>query len=62
MSKFGSWNVGSNNPKAKLTEEKVIQIRFMFASGYRVPELAEQYGVTKGCIWNAVRIRSWKHV
>lgn len=62
MSKFGSWNVGSANPKAKLNETKVVQIRFMFASGESVGKLAEQYGVTKGCIWNAVRIRSWKHV
>ena len=57
-----SWNVGSDNPRAKLTEFKVNQIRVDFADGKSIAELAKEYGVTKSNIWYVVRVRTWKHV
>lgn len=57
-----SWNVGSDNPRAKLTEIKVNEIRIQFADGKPIRELAKEYGVTKSNIWYVVRVRTWKHV
>lgn len=59
---MASKNVGSSNGMAKLTEAKVNQIRFMFADGIPITELAKLYGVTKSNIWYVVRVRTWKHV
>ena len=57
-----SKNVGSNNPRAKLSEKSVHEIRFLFASGKKAPELATLYGVTRSNIWYIVRVRTWKHI
>ena len=57
-----SWNVGSDNPKAKLNEVKVNEIRILFSEGTEIRKLAEMYGVTKSNIWYIVHIRTWKHV
>ena len=57
-----NYNVGSDNPRAKLTEKYVTEIRILFAQGQPVKELAQQYEVSTSCIWNVVKIRSWKHV
>lgn len=57
-----SWNVGSDNPRAKLNETKVNEIRILFADGKAISELAKLYGVTKSNIWYVVRVRTWKHV
>lgn len=57
-----SYNAGSDNPRAKLTEIKVNEIRMLFADGKPIPELAKEYGVTKSNIWYVVRVRTWKHV
>ena len=48
---------------AKLTPEKVIEIRNLYASGkYSTCVLAKQYDVTNGCIWGIVRFKNWKWV
>lgn len=57
-----SWNVGSNNGRAKLDEKLVQEIRILFANGKPTAELAKLYGVTRSNIWYVVRIRTWKHV
>lgn len=57
-----SWNVGSDNPRAKLTEKQVSEIRIQFEDGQAIAELAKLYGVTKSNIWYVVRVRTWKHV
>jgi hypothetical protein len=53
---------GSDAPKAKLTEEQVVEMRELSASGVPTRELAEKYGVS----WNAARFviqrRTWRHV
>ena len=56
------YNVGSDNPRAKLTEKSVNEIRILFADGKSTAELAKLYGVSKSNIWYVVRIRTWKHV
>ena len=56
------YNVGSDNPRAKLTEKQVSEIRILFEDGQAIAELAKLYGVTKSNIWYVVRVRTWKHV
>lgn len=53
---------GSNNPKSKLTEELVTDIRKMAASGIKNTEIAELFGVTRQAICYAVRRETWKHI
>lgn len=57
-----SKNVGSDNPRAKLNEKKVNEIRFLFADGTSIADLSKRYGVTKSNIWYVVRVRTWKHI
>lgn len=54
-----SYNVGSDHPKAKLTEEAVRHIR---ASEESPQALAERYGVGVNYIGSIRRGRVWKHV
>lgn len=47
---------------AKLTEEKVIQIRRLHADGGVGVELARQFGVNKTVISAIVNRKTWKHI
>ena len=54
---------GERARAAKLTEEKVREIRAIYAEGTMTMKvLAEQYGVTFQAISEIVRRKSWKHV
>lgn len=50
---------GEKNPKAKLTEKDVLEIRGSARSSIA---LAAHYGVSTGAIDNARTWRTWKHV
>ena len=53
---------GESNPMAKLTEEKVIEIKQQIAAGVSDSEIAECWGVHPGTI-RAIRCgRTWKNV
>lgn len=51
--------IGESNSHAKLTAEKVLEIR---KSSERVPELAKKYGVSGSTIHWIRRGLSWKHL
>ena len=54
---------GENNACARLTEEKVYELRRRYKkSGVIQQELANEYGVTCSCISSIVRGRSWGHL
>lgn len=53
---------GSARSHSRLTEATVLEIRRRFAAGETGPSLAAEFGVTDGCITDAVNGRSWKHV
>ena len=56
-------NVGERNPCATLTEESVLKIRELFATGlHTYSELAKRFSVTKGAIAHVVTRLSWKHI
>ena len=55
--------VGSRNGSAKLTEDKVKEIRLLFANRTQTQrELARRYGVHEVTISYIVRNVTWKHV
>lgn len=53
---------GENNPRAKLTAEKVRAIRAAHAAGEKPSSLARQYDIRKEAIWKILWRKSWKHV
>lgn len=71
-SKKGDLRVGANNAMAKLTDEKVKEIRQLvadrdFVKSYSsfhamVSAIAETYGVHPATIQNVVKGISWRHV
>ena len=56
--------VGSNNPKAKLTEEDVINIRLAYANHKKQKEVYEDYKsiISFGYFQNLWQGRSWSHI
>lgn len=53
---------GSGHKFAKLTEEAVRNIRQRLAAGDGAVALAEEYGVTRGLIYNVKNRNCWTHV
>ena len=54
--------IGTDHPQAKLTSEKVIQMRELFLQGMRLTDIARQYSVNPGTAYNAIHKRTWSHV
>jgi len=57
--KIHKWPSGENNPRAKLTEENVIEIR---ASDLSVKALAELYGVARTTVYAILNHERWAHI
>lgn len=54
---------GEKNPRAKLTEKEVVQIRDEHASGeYSLAELGRRFGVGPSTIFKIVTRKRWKHI
>jgi hypothetical protein len=54
---------GENSPSSHLTEEKVREMRELYAQGgVSFKELAERFGVCRSTIRSAVRRETWRHV
>lgn len=54
--------VGQDNPKARLNEKLVIQLRSEYKAGASVKELCDKYGYPWSTIGNAVKGYTWKHL
>lgn len=54
--------IGTDVPTAKLTEQQVVEVRALHASGMKQAGIANRYGVTPGTINAVVRRRTWRHV
>jgi hypothetical protein len=64
-----SFGVGERNSRARLTEADVREIRRRYAEGgggnvggISQRELAEEYEVTRCCIWRILHRATWRHV
>lgn len=54
---------GEGNIKAKLTEEKVLEMRRLFSSGgYTKAELGRMFGVSDGMACDIINKKFWKHL
>jgi hypothetical protein len=53
---------GERDSQAKLTAEKVLEIRKALQGGTRHRDLAATYGVSQGNISNIARNKSWRHI
>lgn len=54
--------LGSNNPKAKLNDSDVIEIRRRYNEGERQVDLSGFYNVGRNTICDIVNNRKWKHL
>lgn len=53
---------GVNQPRAKLNDEKVVEIRKQWASGLSQSTIAKNFGVAQSLISFVVLRKIWKHV
>jgi hypothetical protein len=53
---------GDTHPHAKLTAEKVREIKRRLGEGARLTRLAAEYEVDQGLIWQIKAGRIWRHV
>lgn len=53
---------GENKPQAKLTDDKVRQIRQMHREGWSIARLAKEFGVGVSTMNQVVKGITWKHV
>lgn len=54
-------NIGINNPFSILTEKDVLEIRNNY-KGITAREVGRIYGVSKSCILDLLRRKTWKHI
>lgn len=53
---------GERNPMAKMTEDRVMEVRRRFAAGEKQRDLAKAFGMSAPAICNIVRNQRWKHL
>lgn len=53
---------GEKHPGAKLTEEIVHQLRRRRREGAFFREIAEEFGIPKLTVWDAVSRKTWSHI
>jgi hypothetical protein len=62
MHEPGRGNVGAVNGQAKLTDEKVWEIRTLLALGMRGDEIAAAYRISKPTVTSIKYARTWRHL
>lgn len=60
--RHGTWLHGERAWRAKLTVEKVIEVRNLAAAGMSLTDIAKRLGVTTGAVQAIVCRSNWKHV
>jgi len=53
---------GEQNPKAKLTEAEVSEIRSLFDEGWGRKDVGDAYAVSEGAVYGIGDRRTWEHV
>ena len=53
---------GTRHPNAKLTDEKVLEIRALYKNGKTLNELASMFTLGTSTVHNVVQRTTWKHV
>jgi hypothetical protein len=60
--RYHDGTVGEGNPRAKLTNEKVRQLRARRAEGLTYQQLAAEFGISDVSACAAVNRKTWAHV
>jgi len=64
--KKGQWrvfdNTGEKNPKAKMTQAAVLEIRRLHLEGMGITQLAKEFAVTPKLIKRIITRETWKHI
>jgi len=64
LSNLANWkrsNMGEDNPKSKMTKEKVKQLRGLYLTGnYTYKELGEKFNISKAQAWVINTKKNWK--
>ncbi|MFO0798309.1 MAG: HNH endonuclease [Gemmataceae bacterium] len=55
-------SAGARNPNAKLTDERVVELRRLSREGVGYTELGASYGVTPATAYRAAVGQSWRHL
>lgn len=56
-------NQGAKNPRAKLSETEVRELRTRYANGgISMAALAREYGISTGYVHNIISRRTWRHI
>jgi hypothetical protein len=58
----GTSPVGERNPRSKLTEIDIREIRRLWENGTSQSEIAPQFGVSQVTISHIIRMKTWKNV
>ena len=58
----GVKRLGESNGQAKLTPEKVRELRELYKSGVKTKELALRFGLNRSTVYNIAVHRTWKQV
>ena len=56
------YNIGSNNPFAKLNEEQVLNIRKLYDNGWPITFLAKALGLKQPNVSLICSRKTWKHI
>jgi hypothetical protein len=58
----GLHGVGEQNATAKLTDASVRIIKGLIAAGEHIPDIAREFGVHRGAIYQIQKGRTWQHI
>jgi predicted DNA-binding protein YlxM (UPF0122 family) len=67
MNKLSLWTFsnsrrGESHPKAKLTNEQVLQIRDLYSKGFSINVIARNFKVSKWNVEQIVNNNTWTHL
>lgn len=58
--RHGTWHDGPRNPRAKLTEAQVVEIRMRSKAGEQGRALAREFGVADSTVYDIIRRKNWR--
>jgi len=53
---------GVNNPRAKLSESDIAEIRKLYVDGWRKLDIADKFGIKPGHCSGIITRKIWKHI
>ena len=62
MGHYSNSKIGSNNGRAILNEEDVIEIRKLYDNGMKIKQISNKYNVNISTIENIIKRKTWKHI